>query len=81
MLAEAKRVGAEILEKEATLNRRFAHRHIDETTLHQLTDEIGALYGELRFGHLLAHLQVSSLLTQEQVDAYDSLRGYEVNES
>jgi len=81
MLAEAKRVGSEILEKEKLLDQRFAHRHIDEPTLRQLTLEIGALHGELRFGHLAAHLQVSSILNQNQIDTYDSLRGYKASGS
>jgi hypothetical protein len=79
MLAEAQRVGREILEKESHLDQRFAHRHIDEPTLRQLTHELGVLYGELRHGHLAAHLQVTSILTQEQIEAYDSLRGYTKN--
>lgn len=79
MLAEAKRVGKEILEKETLLDRRFAHRHIDESTLRQLTRELGVLYGELRFSHMVAHLRVSSLLTQDQVDTYDELRGYKTD--
>ena len=76
MLAEARRLGAAILEKESLLDRRFAHRHIDEAALRRLTGEIGALQGELRFVHLVAHLRVASILTREQIDAYDALRGY-----
>lgn len=76
MIEEAKRVGKEIVEKERILDRRFSHRHIDESTLRRLTSEISSLYGELRFIHMSAHLQLASVLEADQVEAYDSLRGY-----
>lgn len=76
MLEEAQRVGREILAKEQLLDRRFVHRHIDETTLRGLTAEIGTLGGELRSIHLVAHLETAAVLTPEQIEAYDTLRGY-----
>lgn len=77
MLEEAQRLGKVIVEKEQHLDRRFAHRHIDEATLHELTAEIAHLYGELRFVHLRAHHQTREVLTADQVAAYDRLRGYQ----
>lgn len=76
MLEEAKRLGEVIVEKESYLNRRFAHKHIDESILRSLTEEIGALRGELRFTHLNAHLRTTAILAPEQVGSYDTLRGY-----
>lgn len=76
MLSDAVRIGASIIEAEGTLNRRFAHSHIDEAALEDLTRQIAALYGELRYAHLRAHLATRAILTAEQVAAYDRLRGY-----
>lgn len=73
---EAVRIGREIVEREATLDRRFAHRHIDDASLRELTAEIARLWGELRYTHLAAHLLTRAVLSDEQVAAYDRLRGY-----
>lgn len=76
MEGAARKLGAEIIEKERLLDRRFEHRHLDEQTLRELTATVAALYGELRFVHLRAHLETAEVLTPEQVAAYDRLRGY-----
>jgi hypothetical protein len=76
MLQKAKHLGGQIVEKERHLDRRFAHRHIDEATLRDLTAEIARLYGELRFAHLQAHLETREVLSGLQVETYDRLRGY-----
>ena len=76
MQAQARELGERIIEAERHLNMRFANDHIDEDTLRQATSEIAALYGELRFTHLSAHLHTKALLSPEQVAAYDALRGY-----
>ena len=76
MKAEAIRLGSEILEAECTLNRRFEHQHIDEAALRSAIREIARLNGELRYVHLAAHLETTRVLTPEQVQAYDQLRGY-----
>ena len=76
MLEQARRLGEEIIEKERHLNMRFAHRHIDGDRLRAATDEIASLRGELRFTHLRAHLETRALLSSDQIEAYDRLRGY-----
>jgi hypothetical protein len=76
MRAEAEPLGAAIVAAEELLDRRFAHRHLDETTLAELTGEIARLEGELRFVHLRAHLETDALLTAEQRTRYVELRGY-----
>ena len=76
MSNEAVRVGAMIIEEERALNRRFAHEHIDETTLRELTTDIARLQGELRHAHLVAHLSTRATLSAKQIAAYDRLRGY-----
>ncbi len=77
MQAEARALGERVIDAERTLSQRFEHAHIDATTVRQMTAAIGALRGELRAIHLIAHLEVTALLTVAQVAAYDRLRGYE----
>ena len=76
MHSEAVRLGGEIVAAEEMLDRRFAHHHIDETMLADMTRHLGALEGELRFVHLRAHLETEALLTEAQRGRYIELRGY-----
>jgi hypothetical protein len=76
MRSEALRLGGEILAVEGELDRRFAHRHLDEAMLAELTRRSGELEGRLRFVHLRAHLETDALLTPEQKTRYLELRGY-----
>lgn len=76
MHAVAVALGAELVASEAELDRRFAHRHLDEAKLAELTARIGALEAKLRFTHLAAHLETDALLTAEQRARYAELRGY-----
>lgn len=76
MKAAAIAVGEELIEAERHLNDRFRHGHIDEASLEAATREIAELQGRLRFVHLRAHLETTRLLTPEQIESYDRLRGY-----
>ena len=76
MHAEAVRLGAEIVERERTLDRSFAEGTITEIALRDAVAELGRLQGELRFVHLRAHLEMRGLLALHQVHTYDRLRGY-----
>lgn len=76
MLERAIDLGGRIIEAERTLDTRFKHGHIDDTTLRDAIGEIARMQGELRYTHLAAHLEVQALLSPEQVTAYDRLRGY-----
>jgi Spy/CpxP family protein refolding chaperone len=77
MNAEAKKLGAELIEKERLLDSRFAAANISDAELRRLIAEIAALQGRLRTAHLNAHLAQRALLTPEQIDRYDALRGYQ----
>jgi Spy/CpxP family protein refolding chaperone len=76
MRAAARDLGARIVDAETHLDRRFAMQHIDATALSELTAKIAALQGELRRVHLAAHLDMKTILTDEQVKAYIAARGY-----
>ena len=76
MTADAVGIGARIVDLERALDRAFSSRTIDSTRLASLTNEIGRLQGELRFVHLTAHLAVTEILSQTQVEEYEMRRGY-----
>ncbi|GMU64188.1 MAG: hypothetical protein AMXMBFR36_04620 [Acidobacteriota bacterium] len=76
MRTEAVALGEQIVAAEEELDRRFAHRHLDEAKLAELTARIGELEGRLRFVHLRAHLETDAILTAAQRARYVELRGY-----
>lgn len=76
MQQQAQRLGREIVDREAALDAIFATRRADEPAVRTLLAEIGQLQGELRFVHVNAHLATTHLLSDEQIAAYDRLRGY-----
>ena len=76
MHAEAKRLGARIVEEERNLDARFAAGDLSPEELDRRVGEIAGLQGRLRAAHLRAHLVTRAALTPEQVARYDALRGY-----
>ena len=69
--------GEEIIEAERQLDERFAALEVDTDTLHAALTQLGLLRARLRYVHLEAHLRQRDLLTDEQIETYDRLRGYE----
>ena len=76
MEADARRLGRDIVEHEARLSTAFASGAITETDLRAQTAALAGLYGELRAVHLRAHLEITPLLSPEQIAHYNALRGY-----
>lgn len=76
MKAEAVPVGERLIEKEAELDRLFASRAVTPASLQSVTAEIGATQARLREAHLKYHLAMRDLLTAEQIEKYQVLRGY-----
>jgi Spy/CpxP family protein refolding chaperone len=76
MHQEAVRLGALIVDKEKELDQLFAAQVAQSDALQGLTRQIAQLQGELRLVHLRAHVEMKRLLSPEQVEAYDALRGY-----
>jgi len=74
--AEARELGARLVEAERDLDRAFAARAISEAELERLTARIGQLQAQLRAAHLRTHLQQTALLSPQQVAQYQQLRGY-----
>jgi len=73
---KAKELGKQIVDREDGLTQLFGSHDADEARVRQLTAEIGALQGELRATHLIAHLKERGLLSPEQVQIYDEARDY-----
>jgi Spy/CpxP family protein refolding chaperone len=76
MQREAIRLGTLIVERERTLSGAFADHSISSGELEARVDSIARLYGRLRATHLRAHLEMTAILSPQQVEAYDRLRGY-----
>lgn len=77
MQEEAAALGERIVGEEAALDVLFATGRVTPEELAAATGRIGALGGELRAVHLVAHLAMMEVLKPEQVTAYGQLRGTE----
>lgn len=76
MKEDARRLGRELVDLEEALDLAFGGGNIMKDEVYRLTGEIAAVEGRLRATHLAAHLEVTDILTPEQVALYDELRGY-----
>lgn len=74
--AEARDLGAKLVEAERALDQAFLSRQIDAVRLAAHTERIGQLQALLRKSHLETHLQQTALLKPEQISRYAQLRGY-----
>lgn len=73
---DAVKLGAEIVDLEAVLDRAFRDASIKPEQLAELTTKIATLQGRLRYRHLVAHLESREILTAGQRQEYAKLRGY-----
>jgi Spy/CpxP family protein refolding chaperone len=76
MHQEAVRLGALIIDGEKELDHLFATQAVDSDALQSLTKRIAQLRGDLRLAHLQAHIDMKRVLSPEQINKYDALRGY-----
>src|SRR5918995_1866903 len=77
MSNKAKSIGVAIIAIEQDMDRALANKTITEENLQLMLDKSGDLYGQLRFVHLSAHLDTVQMLTVEQVQMYNKIRGYD----
>ena len=80
MNQKAVELGRQLIEHERELDHRFAERDIDENTLNELLTRISDTYKSLRYTHLSAHLKTPHVLSDEQVQQYNTLRGYSADD-
>jgi Spy/CpxP family protein refolding chaperone len=76
MKEKAVELGKQIVEGEKELNELFQQNKIDEMTLLEKTQTIAKLQGGLRGVHLQAHLEMKRILSPQQLENYNRLRGY-----
>lgn len=76
MHAQAVRLGKQLVEKERALDKAFASTAVTRASLERLTKNVEELKGRLRYVHLAAHIDSRSILTSQQIESYDRLRGY-----
>ncbi|MDJ0825279.1 MAG: hypothetical protein QNJ16_07235 [Rhodobacter sp.] len=76
MLSEAIAAGSRFIAAEAALSKAFEDQGLSDSVLQELIDEASAARAELRFVHLSRHLATPELLTRQQIERYNVLRGY-----
>ncbi len=76
MQHRAVELGRQLVEKEGDLDHLFASGTITSELLKNRLDEIATLRSEIRFVHLVAHLEQKAVLSADQAQLYDQLRGY-----
>ena len=74
--AEARELGAQLVQAERALDLAFSSHQVDTARLAAHTENIGRLQALLRKSHLETHLQQTALLKPEQIARYAQLRGY-----
>ncbi|HCG8581414.1 TPA: Spy/CpxP family protein refolding chaperone [Vibrio parahaemolyticus] len=76
MKAEAKELGADLVEAERQLELVFVSDSVSENKVISSTEKIGVIEGKLRAAHINAHLAQKRILTRHQIQKYNQLRGY-----
>ena len=76
MKIEAIRLGKELVDGEAKLDKLFQEGIITPEELDKQLSAIEGTRAQLRGVHLKAHLAQRTVLTQHQLNQYDNLRGY-----
>ena len=76
MKSQAIQQGERLIALELELENHFQNRTIDNTVLRSSLDAIEEVRKELRYIHLSAHLATPDILSEEQIEKYNVLRGY-----
>ena len=74
--AEVRELGTQLVEAERALDAVFARKQATGDEVERLSAGIGQLQARIRASHLRTHLAQRELLSQQQVAAYNRLRGY-----
>jgi len=68
--------GEKLIELETRLEDGFSRGTITDEILRVSLDDIADTLSDLRYIHLSTHLRMRTILSNDQIDAYNSLRGY-----
>lgn len=74
--AEARALGAQVLQLEGELDALFATRKATAGAVDATLARIADVTARLRGSHLKAHLETTAILSPAQVDRYVEVRGY-----
>ncbi len=77
MKSKAIPLGKQLIEYEKQLNDAFENKSITDTQLNLLLDSISQVHKQLRYVHLATHLQTPNILSHQQIEKYNRLRGYQ----
>ncbi|MEL7833880.1 hypothetical protein [Fodinibius sp. Rm-B-1B1-1] len=69
-------LGQQYISAERELNNIFEHSDVDSAQVDSLISKIGMLHAKIRATHVQAHLKMEKLLSGQQIDRYQELRGY-----
>jgi Spy/CpxP family protein refolding chaperone len=76
MRSRAIPLGRRLIDLERRLNEEFADGTVTDESLRDLLGEIAETRMELRYVHLVTHLETPEILRPEQITEYNRLRGY-----
>ncbi len=76
MKVRAITLGEKIISIEQRIDDEFANKTVTSGGLRENIADSADMYGQLRFVHLKYHLQIVGILTPEQIERYNTLRGY-----
>jgi Spy/CpxP family protein refolding chaperone len=76
MRSKAIALGKQIINLEKEIDGAFTDRIITEEFLQNKVSKSANLYGQLKVVHLEYHLSMVKILTPQQVEQYNELRGY-----
>jgi len=79
MKEEAIILGTKLIDFEKQLNDKFSNKTISQNDLEQIVSNIEKIRAKLRVVHLATHLKTPEVLSLEQIDLYNKLRGYSKN--
>lgn len=71
-----KLTGQDIVREEEGLYKLFESGTANDRTVRAGVERIGKLRGELRFIHLQAHVKMKQILSANQIQRYNELRGH-----
>ena len=80
MKEKAITIGKQFVDLEAQLEKQFQSNLITDEGLKSLLNEIENKRSQLRYIHLSTHLKTPHILTKQQVESYNKLRGYSSND-
>jgi Spy/CpxP family protein refolding chaperone len=81
MKARARQLGEAYVAAERAVDQAFKSGSADAAEVAARVAEANRRLGEVRLSHLLAHLEITPLLTPEQRARYAELRGYTVEKA